>query len=85
MALTMGDSKQFPDRARLVKFVRHVTGKSEKAAQELLEEVQRGVKVAQEHADDYGRQHADAAQFVERFSAVMKAGKVRLSGGKRRP
>lgn len=74
MALTMGDSKQFPDRTRLLKFVRQVTGKSDKAAQELLEQVRQGVKVAQQHADEYGRQHADAARFVERLNAVMKAG-----------
>lgn len=85
MALTMDDSKEFPDRARLLKFVRQVTGKSGKAAQELLEEVQQGVKVAQKHANDYGRQHADAARFVERLSAVMKAGMTRLTGGRRRP
>lgn len=81
MALTMDDSKQFPDRARLLRFVRHVTGKSAKVAQELLEQVRQGVEVAQQEADDYGRQHADAARFVERFSAVIKAGIVRLSGG----
>ena len=81
MALTMDDSKQFPDRARLLKFVRHVTGKSDKAAQELLEEVRQGVKVAQRHADDFGRQHADAARFVERLRAVLKAGMARLTGG----
>jgi serine/threonine-protein kinase HipA len=82
LALTMDDSKQFPDRTRLLKFVRRVTAKSDKAAQELLEEVRKGVKVAQQHADDYGRQHADAARFVERLSAVMKAGIARLTGGR---
>lgn len=81
MALTMDDSKQFPDRAHLLKFVRHVTGKSDKAAQELLDQVRLGVKVAQQHAEEYGRQHADAAQFVERLSAVIKAGMARLIGG----
>jgi serine/threonine-protein kinase HipA len=81
LALTMDDSKQFPDRARLLKFVRHVTGKTDKAAQELLEQVRVGVEVAQKHADDYGRQHADAARFVERLSAVIKAGMTRLSSG----
>jgi len=81
MALTMDDSKQFPDRARLLKFVRHVTGKTDKAAQELLGEVRLGVEVAQKHADDYRRQHANAARFVERLSAVIKEGMARLTGG----
>lgn len=80
MALTMEGSKEFPDRARLLKFVRLVTGKSQKGAQELLEQVRQGVEVALQHARDYGRQHADAARFVERLTAVMKAGMVRLMG-----
>ena len=85
MALTIDGSKQFPDRACLVKFVRQVTGKSDKAAHELLEVVRRGVKVAQQHASEYGRQNADAARFVERSSAVMKAGMVRLTSRRPRP
>jgi len=68
MALTMDDSKQFPDRTRLLKFVRHVTGKTDKAARELLEQVRVGVEAAQRYAVDYGRQHADAARFVERLT-----------------
>jgi serine/threonine-protein kinase HipA len=80
MALSMEESKQFPDRARLSKFVRQVTGKSAKAAQELLDQVRLGVEVAQQHADDYGREHADAARFVERLSEVFQAGTVRLTG-----
>jgi serine/threonine-protein kinase HipA len=82
MALSLDDSKQFPDRARLLKFVRRVTGKSAKAAQELLEQVRLGVEAAHKHARDYGRQHADAARFVERLSDVLKAGVVRLTGGR---
>jgi hypothetical protein len=69
---------QFPDRTRLLKFVRQVTGKSDKAAQELLDQVRQGVEVARQHADRYGRKHVDAAQFVERLSAVMKEGMARL-------
>jgi serine/threonine-protein kinase HipA len=80
MALTMDGSKEFPDRARLVKFVRLVTGKSQKGAQELLEQVRQGVAVALQHARDYGRQHADAARLVERLTAVMNAGMARLTG-----
>lgn len=80
MALTMDESKKFPDRARLVRFVRLVTGKSQKAAQELLEQVRQGVEAALQETDDYGRQHADAARFVERLTAVMKAGIARLTG-----
>jgi serine/threonine-protein kinase HipA len=80
MALTMEGSKEFPDRARLVKFVRLVTGKSQKGAQELLEQVRQGVEVALQHARNYGRQHADAARFVERLTAIMNTGMARLTG-----
>lgn len=80
LALEMSGTKQFPDRARLLKFVRQVTGKTEKAAQQLLDQVGTGIDVALQHAADYGRQHADAAGFVERVSAVMRAGLERLRG-----
>jgi Uncharacterized protein related to capsule biosynthesis enzymes len=78
LALEMSGSKEFPHRARLLKFVRQVTGKTEKAAQQLLDQAGGGVDVALQHAADYGRQHADAAGFVERISAVMHAGLKRL-------
>jgi serine/threonine-protein kinase HipA len=81
MALTMDESKQFPDRTRLVKFVRAVTGRSDKSARQLLDQVRQGVEAALQHAADYGNQHADAASFVERISSVMKAGMTRLAGG----
>ncbi|MET0532929.1 MAG: type II toxin-antitoxin system HipA family toxin [Steroidobacter sp.] len=79
LALTMGDSKQFPDRARLLKFVRQITGKSERAAQQLLDQVRHGAELAVQHAVDYGRQHADAAAFVERIRDVINAGVARLT------
>lgn len=78
LALEMSGTKAFPDRARLLKFVRQVTGKTEKAAQKLLDQAATGIDVALQHAADYGRQHADAAAFVERISAVMRAGLDRL-------
>lgn len=78
LALEMSGTKEFPDRARLLKFVRQVTGMTEKAAQQLLDRVGIGIDVALQNAADYGRQHADAASFVERISAVMHAGLKRL-------
>lgn len=80
LALSMDDSKQFPDRARLVKFVRQVTGKTERAAKGLLEQVAAGVDAALDYAAEHGRQHRDAARFVERLSSVMRAGRERLAG-----
>jgi serine/threonine-protein kinase HipA len=82
LALTMNGSKQFPDRARLVKFVRHVTGKSDQGAQHLLEEVHKGADAVLQHAVEYCRQHADAAAFVESLCGVVKTGIARLTGGR---
>lgn len=78
LALTMSGTKEFPDHARLLKFVRRVTGKTDKAARRLLDQVSVGVDVALRHAADYGRRHADAAAFVARISDVMHAGLNRL-------
>lgn len=78
LALEMSGSKEFPDRARLIKFVRLVTGKGQKAAQQLLDQVATGISVAIQHAADYSLEHHDAAHFVDRISAVMRAGLERL-------
>jgi serine/threonine-protein kinase HipA len=80
LALTMNGSKQFPDRQGLLKFIRTVTHRPERKATELLDRVMTGVNVALRHARSYGRKHRDAAPFVERLSAVMRAGSKRLSG-----
>jgi len=79
LALELSNSKEFPDRTRLLRFVRQVTGKTGKAAQKLLDQAAVGVDVALQHAAAYGREHRDAAEFVQRISAVMTAGKHRLA------
>jgi serine/threonine-protein kinase HipA len=73
LALTMDGSKEFPDRVRLKKFVRVVTGKTEKAAGKLLEQVEVGVRAAMKQATAYGKKNKDAGQFVERITAVMRS------------
>ena len=78
LALELSGTREFPDRARLLKFVRQVTGKTEKAAQQLLDQVVPGIDVALQHACDYGRRHADAAGFAERIGEAMHAGLKRL-------
>lgn len=80
LALTMDGSKQFPDRARLTRFVRQVTGKTERATTQLIDQVIIGVQATLQHAAEYGRQHTDAAQFVERLSSVLREGLRRLEG-----
>lgn len=78
LALTLQESKEFPDRARLTRFVRHVTGKTAKAAARLLEQVGIGVEAAISQANGYARRHKDASAFVERLVSVMRAGLARI-------
>jgi serine/threonine-protein kinase HipA len=78
MALTMDGSKAFPDRARLITFIRQVTGKSERSAAAVLEQVAAGVAAAIANAAEYGRKHSDATAFVERLCAVLGEGQRRL-------
>lgn len=79
LALTMDDSKEFPERARLLKFIRQSTGKTQKAANELLDQVHEGAGVAIKRAAEYGRKHKDAGRFVARITQVMKEGLARIA------
>jgi serine/threonine-protein kinase HipA len=79
LALTMDGSKEFPERARLLKFVRQSTGKTQKAASELLDQVREGAGVAIKRATEYGRKHKDAGRFVARIVQVMKDGLARVA------
>lgn len=78
LALTLDGSKQFPDRARLIKFIRHTTGKSERLAALLLEQVVAGVNDAMVRAKIYAKEHRNARAFVERLIAIMQRGLGRL-------
>jgi serine/threonine-protein kinase HipA len=78
LALTLEGSKEFPQRTRLLKFVRHVTGKTEKAATKLLDQVRDGVRAALSLATKYGRENKGTSRFVERITAVMNEGLARL-------
>jgi serine/threonine-protein kinase HipA len=79
LALELGGTKAFPDRARLLHFVREVTGKSAQRGQRLLDQAALGVNKALDEAADYGRRHKDAATFVEKFSRVLRSGLERLA------
>ena len=79
LALELGGTKAFPDRARLLKFVREVTGKSAQSGQRLLDQAELGVNKALDEAADYGRRHKAAATFVERLSRVLRSGLERLA------
>jgi serine/threonine-protein kinase HipA len=78
LALTLNNSKSFPERDQVIKFIRFVTAKSERAAVELLDQVAYGVRVSISHAMEYGRKHSDARTFTDRLTSVMRRGLGRL-------
>jgi serine/threonine-protein kinase HipA len=80
LALELGGSKAFPERARLLRFVREVSGTSVSGAERVLEQVAVGVRAALEEAADYGRRHPDATTFVASLDTVLRAGLDRLTG-----
>ena len=80
LALTLGGSKQFPDRERLLKFIRHTTGKTERLAAQLLEQAIAGVNAAIKRAKAYGREHKSAQTFSSRLNEVMERGLQRIQG-----
>ncbi len=79
LALDLGGTKAFPDRSRLLTFVRQATGTTNKGAVRLLDQVAVGVNEALQEAADYGRHHPDAAGFVERMVAALHVGRDRLA------
>lgn len=78
LALTMNDSKDYPDRARLIKFIRHVTGKSERSAASSIEQVIEGAHAAIGQARRYAKRHPDLQQFAAKLTAIMQRGIARL-------
>jgi serine/threonine-protein kinase HipA len=82
LALTLNGSKDYPDRAGLVKFIRYVTGQSEASAAGVIEQVIAGVHVAIAQTRRYAKRHADAAEFAQKLTAIMKRGIARLAAPK---
>ena len=78
LALTLDDSKAFPRRDQLIRFMRFVTSRTQRAALELLDRVAYGVSVSIAQAADYGRKYAQAQAFANRLTEVMKRGLERL-------
>lgn len=79
LALTMNDSKDFPDRAHLIKFIRHVTGKSERAAASIIEQAIAGAQVAIATAKRYAERYSEAERFMRRLAANIGRGVARIS------
>jgi serine/threonine-protein kinase HipA len=78
LALTLDDSKAFPRREQLIRFMRFVTSRSQRAALELLDRVAYGVSVSIAQAADYGRKYTQARAFANRLTEAMKRGLERL-------
>jgi HipA-like protein len=78
LALTMRNSKEFPDRAELVRFVRLVTGKTQQSAARLLDQVRVGTEAAIKEAKRYAKQYKDADAFTTRLVNVIREGMERL-------
>jgi serine/threonine-protein kinase HipA len=79
MALTMESSKEFPDRQRLMRFVRRVTGKSDRAAAALLDQVAVGVETAIKETARYAKRYPDARNFAKLLTKRLHSGLERLS------
>lgn len=78
LALTLDESKTFPERAQLIKFIRHVTGMTERAATRLLERVADGARQAIRQAEEYAQRHKDVRSSTEHFINVVRHGLERL-------
>jgi serine/threonine-protein kinase HipA len=78
LALTLGGSKQFPNRTKLVTFIRGITGKNERAAQSLVDQAIDGAEHALEVTGQYVSHHADATRFGEVLTTCIRRGISRL-------
>jgi serine/threonine-protein kinase HipA len=78
LALTLNGSKTFPERAQLIRFMRFVTSRTQRAVVELLDRVAYGVSVSIARAREYGMRHADARSFADRLIEAMTRGLRRL-------
>lgn len=78
LALTLNDSKDYPDRARLIKFIRHVTGKSQRSAASLIEQVIAGAHAAIGEAKRHARRQPDLEEFATKLTTIVKRGIARL-------
>jgi serine/threonine-protein kinase HipA len=78
LALTLNDSKAFPERDQLIKFIRLVTSRTQRSVLELLDRVAHGVSVSIARAAEYGMRHDDARNFTDRLIGILTRGLGRL-------
>jgi serine/threonine-protein kinase HipA len=79
LALTLGDSKAFPDRKRLVTFAHTACQLSKARTLELLDRVVAGVKRGIMDVRRYSKEHADFAPAGARLVAALENGTARIA------
>jgi len=78
LALTLVDSKSFPDRKRLVTFANTACSLSKARTLELLDRVVAGVKRGINDVRRYSKEHADFAPAGARLVAALENGTARI-------
>jgi hypothetical protein len=78
LALTLGDSKSFPDRKRLVTFANTACNLSKARTLELLDRVVAGVKLGIKDVRRYSKEHTDFAPAGTRLVAALESGTARI-------
>lgn len=79
LALTLQDSKEFPDRKRLVEFGRRHCDLGAAQTAALLTRVHVGVKKALTEIRAYAKKHPDFARAAERFCTSFQRGLERIN------
>jgi len=78
LALTLADSKSFPDRKQLVTFAQRSCNLSTATTIDLLDRVVAGIKKAIKDLRRYTQEHADFAPAAARLTAAFQDGAARL-------
>ena len=77
LALTLGGTKEFPDRTRLVRFGRSACGLGKAAVERILAAVTAGVRGAIAEMQRHAREYPDFARAQERLSQTFERGLAR--------
>jgi serine/threonine-protein kinase HipA len=80
LALTLADSKSFPDRKRLTTFAHTACNLSAARTIDLLDRVVAGIKRAIKDVHRYAKQHADFVPAAARLIAAFESGTARIEG-----
>jgi serine/threonine-protein kinase HipA len=79
LALTLGDSKSFPDRKRLAAFAHTACGLNKARTLEVLDRVVAGVKSSVNDVRRYSKEHADFAPAGARLVTALENGATSIA------